>query len=521
MAITQIGPDWNGSATNTRSFAQISVDPALLLPGDIIVAAADCFNSARTWTTPGWTQYPSVAGSSLIFAVRQVGRGESGNYTFTLATNEISSLWARVYRGVDYDNPVPDSQSTSGVGPTTLFASVTAVRDNSLALYTAWTSGNRSFTPGAGMTEEADQIALGVGGTTLFVGSALQNTGTGSALTAIPSGSATYNTVALILNPALDAQRVFPGSDVSASGWQDQSGGTTNLFAALDETTASDTDYVTTMAGDAETPGILELTLPGLSAPGSGGPLFVTARLDREGPARYDVDGTLKQGATPIATRTLLDAPEDWGERVVDFTASEVSGVSDWSAARLALAPRLVMSPSPAPDMMIQSGRWIDPNLVMITNQQTAVAVSANTLYACPLYIPYSQPLDQIGVGISTSSPGNVRVGLYTMEDDGLPGTKLAESSEMTSNPSGQKTTAISYTPERGWYYIVCHFSATPNVYGMTAPPAWAGADPTAWATPNQGALTVSTPYGPLPATFPLPISGFANFFIRAGVRCQ
>jgi hypothetical protein len=132
----------------------------------------------------------------------------------------------------------------------------------------------------------------------------------------------------------------WPDADVSSGGWTTQTGATTGLSLVLDEATADDADYVRSEPGpvaDATVLSLAPLDDAGVSAAGSHRVRFRYSKPEGDAP-RIDLTVTLQAGATPVATRTYQDIPDDWTEGVVELTPAEIA---DFRAAGGYADPRV------------------------------------------------------------------------------------------------------------------------------------------------------------------------------------
>ena len=121
------------------------------------------------------------------------------------------------------------------------------------------------------------------------------------------------------------AQYARPTSDVSAGGWTASTG--TDLFAMLDETSANDSDYITTT-----TASTCEVALGGLSDPA-----LSTGHI-----VRYRISATdggiivrLREGSTTIASWTHNPAPASLTTYAQTLTGGEADSITNYAALKL------------------------------------------------------------------------------------------------------------------------------------------------------------------------------------------
>lgn len=140
---------------------------------------------------------------------------------------------------------------------------------------------------------------------------------------------------ALMLTVVVEVQVARPSADVAAGSWTTQAGGTTNLFATIDEATADDADYVRSSlssASDTET----RIEVEALTDPGGATGHVVRYRYKKD-PADgvavglrvrlYDSDGT-----TVIASSTHADIPATWTMGTLNLSEGEAGAITGYAS---------------------------------------------------------------------------------------------------------------------------------------------------------------------------------------------
>lgn len=98
----------------------------------------------------------------------------------------------------------------------------------------------------------------------------------------------------------------------------------------------------------------------------------------------------------------------------------------------------------------------------------TTLAVTANVLYACPIFVAEQITLSNIGIEVTSFAAGNVRLGLY-YDSAGAPAALLQDSGAVgTGTPNGYKSVATSQVIPAGWWWLAAVFDATPTVRALT-----------------------------------------------------
>lgn len=134
------------------------------------------------------------------------------------------------------------------------------------------------------------------------------------------------------------AQFGRPSSDITVSGWTNSAGGGT-MYTALDEATASDSDYVWSANNTANT---LEVKLSTLTDPVSSSSHTFRYRIARMNNGTIDGGGNsttvtayLYQGGTLIATDTARTTSGTWTQYELTISGAEADSITDYTDLRL------------------------------------------------------------------------------------------------------------------------------------------------------------------------------------------
>lgn len=126
-----------------------------------------------------------------------------------------------------------------------------------------------------------------------------------------------------------------PNSDVSIATWTDEAAGTTNIYQSIDESTASDTDYI---SGNNNTNDTCEIGLSTITDPAqsTGHVISYRYRKDSAGGNARDLQVHLYQGATLIGSGTAHTGISDtWTDGTFTLSAGEADTITDYSDLRL------------------------------------------------------------------------------------------------------------------------------------------------------------------------------------------
>lgn len=127
----------------------------------------------------------------------------------------------------------------------------------------------------------------------------------------------------------------YPTSDVSDGTWTDQAGGS-NLYAAIDETTPSDADYIKSAELEASGSDVCEVALDALGDAGLSTDHVVRYRYRKQGAATMNLSFQLRQGtSTVIASWSHNGIGTDWVDGQYTLSEAEANSITDYSDLRV------------------------------------------------------------------------------------------------------------------------------------------------------------------------------------------
>lgn len=112
-----------------------------------------------------------------------------------------------------------------------------------------------------------------------------------------------------------------------------------------------------------------------------------------------------------------------------------------------------------------KTGHRIQPYGYASANTGSGFLMVANTLYQVPLLITRKLTLTKLGIRISTTATGAMRMGLFNEDANGYPGTLIVEpGSTVNTATNADNELTISQTINPGRYYIGFVANATPTL---------------------------------------------------------
>ena len=128
-------------------------------------------------------------------------------------------------------------------------------------------------------------------------------------------------------------QYIRPDGDSSVGTWTTQADGTTSLYATIDETSASDTDYIKSVYNPSSAAYVATLGTP-TNTPASDTGHVIKYRYKKEvtGSGKtIDLVVTLKQGVTTIKSWTHSGISTSWVTTTQTLTEGEAANITDYT----------------------------------------------------------------------------------------------------------------------------------------------------------------------------------------------
>lgn len=243
--------------------------------------------------------------------------------------------------------------------------------------------------------------------------------------------------------------------------------------------------------------------------------------------------GGISVGSTPPAQPAAGDAWFDsddgalyvWYDDAVGSPSAQWVQVKSNSALEASILTRLSALESSFANnndsinnlYKLNSGRYYGALGYLVGQTQT---LSANRLFAQPIFIGNSVNLDRIGIEVTTAvASTNIRLLIYS-DLNGLPNNLLLNAGVVDSSTTGVKELTITQFVSSGVYWLVCVSNGAPTVRAFNA--TLNNIAPTTFATVGtNGGYTIdaASGYNTPPTNFGNP-TGVSFYPCRIQVRC-
>jgi hypothetical protein len=134
------------------------------------------------------------------------------------------------------------------------------------------------------------------------------------------------------------AQLARPSADSSIGGYTDQSGGTTNIYTTIDETSPNDADYIKSALAPSNAPYVTKLSSVEDPQNSTGHVVRYRYAKDASGGASINLTVQLRQGytnegspGTLIKEWTHSDISNSWTTAEQTLSGGEADSITDYS----------------------------------------------------------------------------------------------------------------------------------------------------------------------------------------------
>jgi hypothetical protein len=335
---------FRAQATATGPTGSMSITvPATVQSGDLLLLAWHTSVASQLVVPSGWTLVDSqhaVGAGAFVTAIWKIATSGDASSSIavpnTVGNNGKLSCALTAWSGADQTTPLHKIAFSAITSPTTSHATptVTTTLDN-CEIVTIFHDKDSAVTTATKPAAYTDRSKVLTGGTGQSVSAQASKTGASggayggeSWTTDAAPGSAGLYTLALA--PAITTQTIRPASDITKTNVTDQAGGTTSLFATVDETVLNAADYVKFV----ET-GVFETKLSSASTPPGGSGLQIDYVLGLgDGATTSTWDVYLIQNTTQKAHWTDT-VTADQTAKTHTLTGGEYASISDWTDLRM------------------------------------------------------------------------------------------------------------------------------------------------------------------------------------------
>jgi len=170
----------------------------------------------------------------------------------------------------------------------------------------------------------------------------------------------------------------------------------------------------------------------------------------------------------------------------------------------------------PSSHRWIRSNYWIGSCIRSGLGLSTA-AIIANTIYGCPIHLPYRRTFDRIAIRVQAGVAGGARLGIYADTGDVTPGNLILDAGIVDVTAVGHKEIVISQTLGPGLIWTAMVSDVAPTLWWYAPGGAYtAQGQSSVLSAAAMGMVSGALAYGPLPATFPAIAAGYSNAIVVA-----
>lgn len=219
--------------------------------------------------------------------------------------------------------------------------------------------------------------------------------------------------------------------------------------------------------------------------------------------------GSIDSLPRPTSTTTMDEAGYE-GDVVIDNISDAVEAIetelgTDPAGAQATVAARLAYSLRVDPSMLTSVLVWESADYTSNQwgfNTSVSLACYADTMNYQPVCFPVSATLDRIGFYVNTSATVTCRVGLYSANSAGQPGSLIATLGTWDGSSTGYKELTISQSVTGGVVYWVATQTSADGMSLKATQPRVAVKSGSSTGTPGSWGYAGSNAYsGGLPST--------------------
>lgn len=156
-----------------------------------------------------------------------------------------------------------------------------------------------------------------------------------------------------------------------------------------------------------------------------------------------------------------------------------------------------------------KAGLYYGARSSMAHGSLAAQALTANQIFAAPVYVPADKTVTTIACDVATLASAVIRMGIYTSNtSDGRPSTLVpgSETGNISTSVTGIKSATINAALTGGnWYWLVVVSDGTPSLTGFTGgqPNSMGSVSPSSGTKQSALRASIGAGWSALPANFP------------------
>lgn len=244
--------------------------------------------------------------------------------------------------------------------------------------------------------------------------------------------------------------KLRPDADQSVGSWTDEGGSASNLYQSIDESVASDADYVQSEVNPSSSSYLVRLSDPAGTV-NTDGPAVIRYRYEKDGTSKLNLTVDLIENATTPVTRatvTHLDIGTAVVQSTMTLSTAEKTSITNWSDLYLRFTAD-VGGQVPDTVFLLEDG----PVLVLEDNQELSledgISLSASLV---------GSPATSVNITLSSSVTGTlywVATNSQTPPDLGSSGFDTvgsASGSSQVSSTTGSASLDLSGLGVGTWY---------------------------------------------------------------------
>lgn len=135
-------------------------------------------------------------------------------------------------------------------------------------------------------------------------------------------------------------------------------------------------------------------------------------------------------------------------------------------------------------------------------HSQTTIALTINVLRAVPYPIRFPITIDKLGIEVTSGTTGNIRIGIYNSDANGMPNSLIVDSGEIAISGTGAKIVNVNVNLAPGLYWWAYNTDTANTLRALSNMYHAIGYGPTFGASFVGSIATIARTYQALPSSF-------------------